>query len=201
MVCDVATPKAAPSGEVRLRRFPPSPIDGPCCVARSLGCLSSMLARFWVILATTTSPPATRTLHWPTIFTQVSDGVAAAIMPTLPEGRPPMHNGRSTTRPTDMNANDSVFNEFRAYWQMSEEMIADATKEDLAEAARILAMQAAHYARKYGEMQLPDLAHLLSTTTVDNDNVGLLRDGTEALVGVLAMVTGVGGVDIDEAVQ
>lgn len=80
-------------------------------------------------------------------------------------------------------------------------MIADATKEDLAEAARILAMQAAHYARKHGEEQLPDLAHLLSATTLDHGSVGLLRDGTEALVGVLAMVTGIGGVDLDEPVQ
>ena len=80
-------------------------------------------------------------------------------------------------------------------------MIADASKEDIAEAARILAMQAAHYARKYGEAQLPDLAHLLSATTVDDESVGLLRDGTEALVGVLAMVTGAGGVDIDEQVR
>lgn len=48
---------------------------------------------------------------------------------------------------------------------------------------------------------LPDLAHLLSASTLDHDSVGLLRDGTEALVGVLAMVTGAGGVDIDEPVQ
>jgi len=84
---------------------------------------------------------------------------------------------------------------------MSEEMIANATKDDLAEVARILAMQAAHYARKYGEMQLPDLAHLLSATTVDNDSVGLLRDGTEALVGVLAMVSGEIGDEADQAMQ
>lgn len=84
---------------------------------------------------------------------------------------------------------------------MSEEMIADASKDDLAEAARILAMQAAHYARKYGEVQLPDLAHLLSATAVDDDSIGLLRDGTEALVGVLAMVTGAGDVDVNGAVQ
>ena len=32
-------------------------------------------------------------------------------------------------------------------------------------------------------------------------DIGLLRDGTEALVGVLAMMTGAGGVDIDEPVQ
>ncbi len=73
--------------------------------------------------------------------------------------------------------------------------------DDLAEAARILSMQAAHYARKYGEMPIPDLAHLLTSTTVDDDSVGLLRDGTEALVGVLAMVTGAGGVDMDDPVQ
>jgi hypothetical protein len=100
-----------------------------------------------------------------------------------------------------MEPSSRIFDEFRAYWQLSEELIADASKEDLAEVARILAMQAAHYARKYGEMQLPDLAHLLSTTSPDDENVGLLRDGTEALVGVLAMVTGVGGVDIDASVQ
>lgn len=52
-----------------------------------------------------------------------------------------------------------------------------------------------------GETQLPDLAHLLSAATLDEDSVGLLRDGTEALVGVLAMATGVGGVDIDGAVH
>jgi len=100
-----------------------------------------------------------------------------------------------------MNTSNPTFQEFKAYWQLSEEMIADATKEDLVEVARILAMQAAHYVQKYGEEQLPDLAHLLSATTLDDDSVGLLRDGTEALVGVLAMVTGAGGVDIDESVQ
>jgi hypothetical protein len=100
-----------------------------------------------------------------------------------------------------MDTSNPTFQEFRAYWQLSEEMIAEASKDDLAEAARILAMQAAHYARKYGEVQLPDLAHLLSATAVDGDSIGLLRDSTEALVGVLAMVTGAGGVDIDGAVQ
>lgn len=83
-----------------------------------------------------------------------------------------------------------MFQEFRAYWQLSEEMIAKATKDDIVEVARILAMQAAHFARKYGELQLPDLNHLLSATRVDNQSIGLLRDGTEALVGVLAIVTG-----------
>src|SRR5450759_5270178 len=89
-----------------------------------------------------------------------------------------------------MDPNSPEFQEFKTYWQLSEQLIANASKEDLAEAARILAIQAAHFARKYGELQLPDLARLLSATSVDEESVGLLRDGTEALIGVLAMVTG-----------
>jgi hypothetical protein len=93
-----------------------------------------------------------------------------------------------------------MFDEFRAYWQLSEEMIAEAAKEDLAEAARILAMQAAHYARKYGELPIPDMTHLLASAA-DEESVSLLRDGTIALVGILGIVKGVGGVDIDEPVH
>jgi hypothetical protein len=100
-----------------------------------------------------------------------------------------------------MDSSNPVFKEFSAYWAISEELITNATKDDLAEVARILAIQAAQYARKYGEAQLPDLTHLLSATRLDADSLGLLRDGTEALVGVLAMVTGVAGVDIDESLQ
>ena len=100
-----------------------------------------------------------------------------------------------------MDKNNSTFQQFKAYWQLSEELIAGATKEDVAETARILAMQVAHYARKYGELPIPDLERLLSATSVDEDSVRFLRDGTEALVGVMAMVTGCGGVDIDAPLQ
>ena len=88
-----------------------------------------------------------------------------------------------------MDKNDPVFQEFIGYRQLSEVMIAKASKEDLAETARILAMQAAHMTRKYGEQQLPDLAHLLSASTLDDESVALLRDGAEAFVGVLATVS------------
>jgi hypothetical protein len=62
-------------------------------------------------------------------------------------------------------------------------------------------MQSAHYARKYGELDLPDLAHMLSATTLDDENIALLRDGTEALVGVLAIVTGGELDEIDSPMQ
>ncbi len=96
-----------------------------------------------------------------------------------------------------MDESNPTFQEFRAYWQLSEDLIADATKEDLAEVARILGMQAAHYVRTFGELPVPDMTYLLATTA-DEGSVALLRDGTIALVGILGMVKGVGGVDMDE---
>jgi hypothetical protein len=96
-----------------------------------------------------------------------------------------------------MDKSNPTFQEFRDYWQLSEALIANATKEELAEVARILGMQAAHYARTFGELPVPDMSHLLANT-VDVESVALLRDGTIALVGLLGMVKGEGGVDIDE---
>ena len=87
---------------------------------------------------------------------------------------------------------DDGMREFMAYWALSDRMIADATKVEIAETARILALQAAHYARKYGELPLPELHDLLCATELDADKIALLRDGTEALVGVLASVAGLG---------
>jgi len=100
-----------------------------------------------------------------------------------------------------MDNNNPVFMEFCGYWQLSEEMIAKASKDDLAEVARILAMQAAHMTRKYGVQELPDLAHLLSATTLDDESIALLRDGAEAFVGVLATVSGAMLDEIDTPMQ
>ena len=74
-----------------------------------------------------------------------------------------------------MNKNDPMFQEFIGYWRLSEEMIAKASKEDLAETVRILAMQAAYVTRKYGEQELPDMSRFLSASTADSDSVALLR--------------------------
>ncbi len=83
---------------------------------------------------------------------------------------------------------DETFAEFKAYWKLSDELVEKATKEQLVEAARILALQSAHYARKYGESPLPTLFELLKASELDPPRVQLLRDGTEAFVGVLAVV-------------
>jgi len=96
-----------------------------------------------------------------------------------------------------MDKSNPTFHEFRVNWRLSEDLIAQATKEDLAEVARILGMQAAHYARTFGELPIRDMTHLLANTA-DEGSVALLRDGTIALVGILGMVKGIGGVDMEE---
>ena len=82
-----------------------------------------------------------------------------------------------------------AFTEFEAYWQLGEQLIAQASKEDLAYALRILAMQSAHYERKYGELELHEITELLDTVSLDEGRLGLLKDGAIALVGVLGSVT------------
>ena len=89
-----------------------------------------------------------------------------------------------------MDKNDPVIQEFIGYWRLSEEMVTKASKEEVVETARILAMQVAHFTRKYGEQELPDFSHFLSASSVDNESISLLRDGSEAFVGVLATVSG-----------
>lgn len=88
-----------------------------------------------------------------------------------------------------MDSSDPVYQEFITYMQLSDALVAQATKDEIVETARVLAMQAAHYARTFGELPIPDLEHLLDTASVDKESVGLLRDGTAAFVGVLATLT------------
>lgn len=96
-----------------------------------------------------------------------------------------------------VDGSDSIFEEFRRYLALSEDMVTLSSKAMLVKTARILAMQAAHYAAKYGEEPLVDLANLL-----DDDSLGysrasaiFLRDGARTFVGVLGVVAG--GVDKD----
>ena len=93
--------------------------------------------------------------------------------------------------PTTVNAldkNELVLEEFRRYLSLSEDMVAMSSKEALVRTARILAMQAAHYANKYGEEPLVDLSKLMSEGGRGEDSAVFLRDGAKTFVGVLGVV-------------
>ncbi len=65
--------------------------------------------------------------------------------------------------------------EFKDYYKYLDEMIAESTKEDLAECARLLALNLAQYKAKYGELPL---------------EAKLLANGILGMTMVLATVTG-----------
>ncbi len=52
---------------------------------------------------------------------------------------------------------------FAEHYKRLDEMIADATKEDLAKCARLLAFNVAHYKRRYGELLLEEDPVMLKT--------------------------------------
>jgi hypothetical protein len=87
-----------------------------------------------------------------------------------------------------MNKSELIFEEFERYLALSEDMVAMSSKAVLVKTARILAMQAAHYASKYGEEPLIDLGHLLADGTLAEESATFLRDGAKTFVGVLGVV-------------
>lgn len=78
--------------------------------------------------------------------------------------------------------------DFQQYSKLADILIEQASKEQLAECARLLALNLAHYQGKFGEMPLEDTLAILDATEPNDEQAVLLRDGMEILVGVLGGV-------------
>ena len=78
--------------------------------------------------------------------------------------------------------------EFQQYYKLADKLIKSATKEQLAESARLLALNLAHYQGKFGEIPLEDTLAILDLTEPNDEQAVLLRDGMEILVGLLGNV-------------
>ena len=81
----------------------------------------------------------------------------------------------------------------RDYTVLPDQLLQDLPKETIAEAARILAMNVAHYQSQYGELPLPESmqVQLASGKGELTDVVAkLTADGLQTLAGVLALVMG-----------
>ena len=91
------------------------------------------------------------------------------------------------------------FERYKQYYRLIERMITEVEKKVLAEAARILAMNVAHYRSKYGELPLEESIALLHAETINDSQAKLLADGMENLAALIALADGKGG-DEDEDV-
>ena len=64
-------------------------------------------------------------------------------------------------------------------------MIEQATKEEIAEVARVLALHVAHYRARYGDVSIEESLEMLRTEKVSDEQAKVLADGFGVLVVVL----------------
>lgn len=82
---------------------------------------------------------------------------------------------------------------FERYYKLADDLIAQSTKEQLAECARLLALNLAHHQQLHGEIPLDQTLAILDGTEPTEAQLRLLSDGMENLVGVLGnVISGLG---------
>ena len=80
------------------------------------------------------------------------------------------------------------FERFGAYLKVADMLIEQASKEGLAEKARVLALHLAHYQKKYEPIAVQVSLKLLLTETNDDSQAGALADGFDVLIEVIRAV-------------
>ena len=82
----------------------------------------------------------------------------------------------------------SDFDEFQSYCALANQLIDAMSKEQIAECLRVVTVHLAEYQRRFGEIPKPYLLELAGATEVNDDQLRLVRDGMELLVGYLGPV-------------
>ena len=82
---------------------------------------------------------------------------------------------------------------FAQYNKLADQLIEKVSKEDIAECARLLALNVAHYEAKYGELPLDETLAMIGMIRPNEPQLQLMANGMEILVGVLGnVVSGIG---------
>src|SRR5258705_12285851 len=74
------------------------------------------------------------------------------------------------------------------FLKLTDKMISEASKDALAEAARMLAVQVGHYQRKFGNLPFEEVMELLESQSLDEEQAGWVADGLEVLAVSIASV-------------
>ena len=80
--------------------------------------------------------------------------------------------------------------DFTAYARLADELIEKATKDQLADAVRLLALNIGYYHERYGDVPQEGLLKMVRAETLDEDGKRLLLHGMQNLVSALAEVMG-----------
>lgn len=82
---------------------------------------------------------------------------------------------------------------FQQYYKLADRLIEKVSKDDLAETARLLALNIAHYQMRYGALPLEETLAMIGMDKPNEEQTELLTNGMEIFVGVLGnVVSGVG---------
>ena len=74
------------------------------------------------------------------------------------------------------------------FTKLTDKMLYEASKDALADAARMLAIQVAQYQRQFGVLPLEDAVELIEAETLGEDQAGWMADGLENLAMAIASV-------------
>ena len=80
------------------------------------------------------------------------------------------------------------FKMLRRYRQVADELIAHSMPEELAECAKLLALNVAHYQAKYGAVPMEEFLAGLEAESLGQEQIKLMSDGMKMLVGILGFV-------------
>lgn len=83
--------------------------------------------------------------------------------------------------------------DFQRYSRLADMLIEQSSKEEVAECARLLALNLAHYKGIYGEVPLNETLAILNASEPNDAQARLLGEGMQNLVGVLgSVISGLG---------
>lgn len=74
---------------------------------------------------------------------------------------------------------------FQQYLTLADQLLAVSSKEDIAECARLLAINIAHYQSVYGDLTLDETLNAAYSDQPTQAQIDLMASGMETLVGVL----------------
>ena len=79
----------------------------------------------------------------------------------------------------------SEMSHFKKYLDLADQLIAFASKDNLAECARVLAINIAHYESKFGQLPLDETLEMSYEDEPNEAQLDILTKGMETLVGML----------------
>lgn len=72
--------------------------------------------------------------------------------------------------------------------KLVDRLAGDASKDEMADVARLLAVHVGHYERRFGALPLDDAIELLETRALSEDQAGWVADGLENLALAIASI-------------